>query len=116
MCNAVCQIAWPLCRLLCMFQLLGGLLVLAGISGVLGASKRSANFLNISVVVCIIGLLLAFQFVGEVYSFAFLPGLECSGISCWSRTPKAWLCSPADASSQICLQHAHVMLTSPCCH
>lgn len=71
-----------------MLQLLGGLLVLAGISGVLGASKRSANFLNISVVVCIIGLLLAFQFVGEV-------------------------CSP---SSQVCLQHAHVMLRSPCHH
>lgn len=72
-----------------MLQLLGGLLVLAGISGVLGASKRSANFLNISVVVCIIGLLLAFQFVGEVYSVAFQPGLDHPEISCWKWTPKA---------------------------
>lgn len=50
-------------RLLC--QLLGGLLVLAGGSGVLGAANRSANLLNISVVVCIMGLLLTFQFIQE---------------------------------------------------
>ena len=46
-------------------QLLGGLLVLAGASGVLGATNRSANLLNISVVVCIMGLLLTFQFIQE---------------------------------------------------
>ena len=49
--------------LLC--QMLGGLLVLAGGSGVLGAANRSANLLNISVVVCIMGLLLTFQFIQE---------------------------------------------------
>ena len=46
--------------------MLGGLLVLAAVSGFLGASNRSANLLNISVVVCIMGLLLTFQFIGEV--------------------------------------------------
>ncbi|CAK0764240.1 hypothetical protein CVIRNUC_003138 [Coccomyxa viridis] len=45
---------------------LGGLLGLGGVSGFLGASNRSANLLNISVVVCIMGLLLSFQFIGEV--------------------------------------------------
>jgi len=48
------------------YQMLGGLLVLAAVSGFLGASNRSANLLNISVVVCIMGLLLTFQFIGEV--------------------------------------------------
>ena len=46
--------------------MLGGLLGLGGVSGFLGASNRSANLLNISVVVCIMGLLLSFQFIGEV--------------------------------------------------
>ncbi len=39
--------------------------MLAGGSGVLGAANRSANLLNISVVVCIMGLLLTFQFIQE---------------------------------------------------
>ena len=47
-------------------QVLGAILGLGGLSGFLGASSRSANVLNISVVVCIIGLLIAFQFIGEV--------------------------------------------------
>jgi hypothetical protein len=45
---------------------LGALLGLGGLAGFAGASSRSANVLNLAVVVCIIGLLLAFQFVGEV--------------------------------------------------
>ena len=55
--------------------MLGGLLGLGGVSGFLGASNRSANLLNISVVVCIMGLLLSFQFIGEVRlrSSAVLP-------------------------------------------
>ena len=55
--------------------MLGGLLGLGGVSGFLGASNRSANLLNISVVVCIMGLLLSFQFIGEVrlHSSAVLP-------------------------------------------
>ena len=47
-------------------QILGTILGLAGMSGFFGASSRSANLLNVSVVMSIIGLLISFQFIGEV--------------------------------------------------
>ncbi len=47
-------------------QILGALLGLAGVAGFAGGHSRSANLLNMSVVVSIIGLLIAFQFIGEV--------------------------------------------------
>lgn len=47
-------------------QILGALLGLGGVTAFAGAQSRSANMLNISVVVSIVGLLIAFQFIGEV--------------------------------------------------
>ncbi|CAL8467683.1 g7221 [Coccomyxa elongata] len=47
-------------------MILGALLGLAGVAGFAGGHSRSANLLNMSVVVSIIGLLIAFQFIGEV--------------------------------------------------
>ncbi|KAK9909935.1 hypothetical protein WJX75_009692 [Coccomyxa subellipsoidea] len=47
-------------------MILGALLGLGGLAGFAGAQSRSANLLNIGVVVSIIGLLIAFQFIGEV--------------------------------------------------
>ena len=57
-----------LCLILLCFneQILGALLGLGGLAGFAGAQARSANLLNISVVVSIIGLLISFQFIGEV--------------------------------------------------
>ena len=57
-------------------QVLGALLGLGGLAGFIGASSRSANVLNISVVVCIIGLLLAFQFISEARIPASCPSQQ----------------------------------------
>lgn len=45
---------------------LGALLVLSGGLGYLGGAKRSPNLINLQLVLSIVGILLAFQFVGEV--------------------------------------------------
>lgn len=45
---------------------LGALLMASGALGYLGGVKRSANLINLQLVLSIVGILLAFQFVGEV--------------------------------------------------
>lgn len=45
---------------------LGFLLIVCGAIGYLGGTKRSANLINLQLVISIVGILLAFQFVGEV--------------------------------------------------
>lgn len=45
---------------------LGFLLIVCGGIGYLGGTKRSANLINLQLVISIVGILLAFQFVGEV--------------------------------------------------
>jgi hypothetical protein len=45
---------------------LGFLLIACGAIGYLGGTKRSANLINLQLVISIVGILLAFQFVGEV--------------------------------------------------
>ena len=93
--------------------MLGGLLGLGGVSGFLGASNRSANLLNISVVVCIMGLLLSFQFIGEVRlrSSVILPqqcstaalGSMCHGIRAMlSHLVCSILASMGDANGGTC--------------
>ena len=45
---------------------LGALLIGAGFVGLVGAGKKSGNWINVQVVASIVGTLLAFQFLGEV--------------------------------------------------
>jgi len=45
---------------------LGGLMIASGILGYLGGAKKNANFVNLQLVSSIVGILLAFQFMGEV--------------------------------------------------
>ena len=45
---------------------LGALLIASGVFGYLGSTRRSANLVNLQLVLSIVGILLAFQFVGEV--------------------------------------------------
>lgn len=45
---------------------LGGLLAASGVLGYIGGSRKSSNLVNLQLVASIIGILLAFQFIGEV--------------------------------------------------
>lgn len=45
---------------------LGGLLIGSGFAGLIGASRKSGNWINLQVVASIVAALLAFQFLGEV--------------------------------------------------
>ncbi|GAB4817847.1 hypothetical protein N2152v2_004893 [Parachlorella kessleri] len=47
-------------------QFLGALMVFAGLVGYLGGHIKNANIVNLQLIVSIIGILLAFQFIGEV--------------------------------------------------
>ena len=53
---------------------LGGLLLACGAVGYVGGSRRNANLVNLQLVASIVGILLAFQFVGEVVRDAQVGG------------------------------------------
>lgn len=47
-------------------QLLGGIAIASGTLGYVGSARKSANIVNAQLIASFVGILLAFQFVGEV--------------------------------------------------
>lgn len=51
-------------------QLLGGLLIASGMLGWVGGKRRSAGLVNLHLLCCVIGIVLALTWIGEVSSAA----------------------------------------------